>query len=162
MKKRAIIVDFGAKIIKDYKMSNKYDIYIIDRFNNKIVDVECSEGCDFHNPFQSDFSFEDFYRLISKKYKEVFCLFVSYNCSNIDDYLINNKINKERNGNDCRIFTYLLDIMTQNKKTILDNTVQMIEKGFPIRDIIVRIHKIRTKDAFSVSDLLTKYITYMV
>ena len=108
MKKTAIIVDFDPKL-KHKMESNNYDIFILDRLNNNIANIETSEQNMFKEAFSQEMTFEEFYKTIAKDYKDIFCLFLSYDYSNINDYLLTADINKNKKHNEAKVYTYLLN-----------------------------------------------------
>lgn len=155
MKKTAIILDFNPKI--DLGPYSNLDIYIIDRYNDKISDIITTN--DNIDKLEEELSFMEFYQIISKKYQQIFCLFLSFDYLDITDYLLTKNINKNRHHDDAKVYTYLLNYKNEHKKEIVGNTILMLEKNYEIKDVIVRIHQIRKKEAFSLNDILMKYIT---
>lgn len=147
LKKTALILDFNPKV--DFASYSNLDIYIIDRYNGNVL----------LDKFDEEISFKDFYQTISKNYLQIFCLFLSYDYLNINDYLLTKEINKHRNADEARLYTYLINYKNEHKNEIVNHTVLMLENDYEIKDIIIRIHQVRKKETFSLNDILMKYIT---
>ncbi|QVK17792.1 hypothetical protein KHQ81_13220 [Mycoplasmatota bacterium] len=157
MKKTAIVLDFNPKL-KIEKTSKHYDIYILDRYHDKIARVETSDDNELSNALLEEMTINEFYHIIAPHYKDLFCLFLSYHYSDIEDHLLTQNINQNRKKLEAKMFTYLINYKNQSKKAIIQNTLDMIDKEYAIKDVIVRIHKIRKKESFSLNDILMRYI----
>lgn len=159
VEKVAIVIDFNPKDFNQFENSAKYDLFVVDRYNDKIVNVETSEDNEFKQVFEQAWTMKEFHRIIAKSYKKIFCIFLSYDYCNIDDYVMTQDINKFKAVNEARMYTYLVNYKNQNKQAILDTTIEMIKKDYDIKDIIIRIHSIQKKESFSLNDVITRYIT---
>jgi len=152
MKKTAIVIDF------DSKLNLGSDVYMIDRYHDKVTQVVTSVDNEFSTAFLEEMTIEAFYRIISPHYKAIFCLFISYQYSDIEDHLLTQRINQSRGHNEAKMFTYLLNYKNPNKQIILNHTFEMISKGYEIKDVMIRIHQIRQKETFSLNQMMIKYL----
>jgi hypothetical protein len=154
MKKHALILDFDSKL-ESGRISEDYDLIVIDRFNDKIVDIIVNgEELAINEPY---LNFQDFYNQIRNNYQEILCLFLTQTTTKIDDHLVIDSINKNKEDKDAKLFLYLIHSINQPRYDIVKNTIKMLETGYSIRDIIIRNHQIQNEDVFSISDLILKY-----
>lgn len=158
MKKTAIIIDFNPKMAINTKAN--FDYYIIDRYNNKISCIETTSDNVLKEKLENEMSFLDFYQIIARNYQQIFCLFLSYDYTNIDDYLLTKSINQTRKKDEAKIYTYLLNYKNEFKKEIINNMISMIEKDYDIKDVIIHIHQIRKVESFSLNEFVMKYLAY--
>jgi hypothetical protein len=153
MKKQALILDFDAKL--DQHTYKNFDLIVIDRFNQKIVEIimngeEKAMG-------DSDITFNDFYKQIKQNYQDILCLFLTQSTTNIEDHLLLDSINKDRSTDDAKLYLYLIHAINQPRYDIVKNTISMLDTSYSMRDIIVRNHQIQNEEVFSISDLILKY-----
>lgn len=158
MKKTAIIIDFNPKMAINTKAN--FDYYIIDRYNNKISCIETTSDNVLKEKLENEMSFLDFYQIIARNYQQIFCLFLSYDYTNIDDYLLTKSINQTRKKDEAKIYTYLLNYKNEFKKEIINNMISMIEKDYDIKDVIIHIHQVRKVESFSLNEFVMKYLAY--
>jgi hypothetical protein len=161
LERTAVILDFNCKFKSEF-CSQNYDIYLLDRYHGIIANISTNKANTLLNDIENEITFKDFYKLIASNYKEIFCLFLSYDYLNIDDYLVNKALNHSRKRNEARIYTYLLNYKNQNKQLIVNNVLEMVEKGYELKDIIVRIQQISLKETFSLNDTIANYITCLM
>ncbi len=159
MKKTAIVVDFDPSFLKNTGLSAKYDLFVLDRLKETIDNVEMLHSKEFKDAFTQESTVKEFYDVIAPHYKEVFCLFLSYNYLNVEDYLMTDRINGARSPYCGKMHTYLINYLNQDRERILQTAMELLEKEYTLRDIIIRIHGIRKKETYSVNDLLFKYIS---
>ncbi len=161
MKKTAVVIDFDPKL-KEMPNSTQFDFFILDRYHDKITDVVTSKENEFSDVLHQEMMIYEFYDLIASHYKEVLFLFLSYKYTDVDDHLITQSINQKRSPHEAKLFTYLLNYNNSSKYNIILNTLEMIEKGYEIREIIIRIHQIRKNESFLTNNSLLKYISLLV
>ncbi len=158
MKKIAIVVDFDPKIKKSLSSSH-YDVFILDRYHQNIGTIKISEDNEFHDVFSEEMTIDTFYKAISAHYKSIFCVFISYQYSDIEDHLLTKNINQNKLSYEAKMFTYLLDYKNHNKEMIMEQILEMVNQEYEIKEIIIRIHQIRKRESFSLFDIFKRSIS---
>jgi hypothetical protein len=151
-KRLALVVDFNPHHPDKNHMNANVDVYLLDRYNHKVLLTSGVQS------LQTDkvMSLNSLYEQIKNQYDEILCLFLAHSFDDIKDYVNRDQINQSRKDLDAPLFMYLISKHHSNKQEIVTQTLDMIEHGLTIKEMLINIHNMCTQDVFSMANLIRR------